>query len=241
MIVISKISNKKLLKGHRYEVFQLWNSGNNQKWLDGKLFLMGFGRYSVDNFTDTSGNPIANIDYKTNQLPVERFIKPEDVQEGEILICTSDRYKTLAKDRMYRVEKLLKKESQRVGYNGQTWTNVEYKIKLEGVTRQMKFNGWAFRKLTPEESREISLNDILHNKQPEIIKTSKIRKIEMVVNKDKTLIDFLSMSILDPNRHHLSIIEWACQKSGEKFGIKPEDFSALLELPLKDILTRIDK
>lgn len=241
MIVISKISNKKLLKGHRYEVFQLWNSGNNQKWLEGKLSLVGFGRYSVDSFTDTSGNPIANIDYKTNQLPVEMFIKPENVEEGDILICTTDRYKTLAKDHMYRVEKIIKKETQRVGFNGQTWVHVEYKIKFEGVTRQIKFNGWAFRKLTPEESREISLNNILYNKQPEIIKTSKIRKIELVVNKEKTLLDFIAMSILDRNRHHLSVVDWACQKCGEKFGINPEDYSSLLELPLKDILNKIDK
>ena len=241
MIVISKISNKKLLKGHRYEVFQLWNSGNNQRWLEGKIQLNGFGRYSVSNFTDTSGNPIANVDYKGNQVVADRFIKFEDVSEGEILICQSDRFKTLAKGRMYKVEKLYKTETKRTGYNSQSWTHVETHIRFEGVTRKLKFNGWAFRKLTPEEARDISLNNILHNKEPEIVRTSKIRKIELVDNKEKALMEFLSMSILDRNRHHLSVVDWACQKTGDKFGIKPEDFSALLELPLKDILTKIDK
>ena len=240
MIVISKIANKKLLKGHRYEVFQLWNSGNNQRWVEGKLQISGFGRYSVHNFTDTSGNPIANIDFKTNQVLVNRFIKFEDVSEGEVLVCSTDRYKTLAKDRMYRVEKLEKVEYERTGYNGQKWTSTDYSVRFEGVTRKIKFNGWAFRKLTSEESREISLNTILHNKQPEIIKTSKIRKIDLVQNKEKTLMEFLSMTLLDRNRHHLSVIDWTCKKTGEKFGITPEDFNSLLELPLKDILTKID-
>ena len=90
------------------------------------------------------------------------------------------------------------------------------------------------------ESREISLNTILHNKQPEIIKTSKIRKIDLVQNKEKTLMEFLSMTLLDRNRHHLSVIDWTCQKTGEKFRITPEDFTTLLEMPLKDILTKID-
>lgn len=240
MIVISKLSNKKLLKGHRYEIFQLWNSGNNQRWVEGKLHISGFGRYSVSNFTDTSGNPIANIDFKTNQVHVERNIKFDDVSEGEVLVCSTDRYKTLAKDCMYRIEKLEKKESERIGYNGQKWISVEHSVRFEGVTRKIKFNGWSFRKLTPEESREISLNTILHNKQPDIVKTSKIRKIELVQNKEKTLMEFLSMTLLDRNRHHLSVIDWTCKKTGEKFGITPEDFNSLLELPLKDILTKID-
>lgn len=240
MIVISKVSNKKLLKGHRYEVFQLWNSGSNQKWLEGKLQLQGFGRYSVSSFTDSSGNPIANIDYKSTTIPIHSVLKYEDISEGEVLICTSDRYKTLAKDRMYRVEKLQKIESQKKGFSGNTWTHTEYKIKFEGVTRTIKFNGWSFRKLTSEESREISLNTILHNKQPDIIKTSKIRKIDLVQNKEKTLMEFLSMTLLDRNRHHLSVVDWTCAKTGEKFGITPEDFNTLLEMPLKDILEKIN-
>lgn len=239
MIVICKVSNKKLLKGHRYEVFELWNSGKNQRWLEGKLHLKGFGRYSVTSFTDSSGNPIANIDYKSSSVSTQQILRYEDVSEGEVLICTSDRYKTLAKDRMYRIEKLQKKETQR-GQGSHTWIHRECKVKFEGVNRTIKFSGWSFRKLTPEELREISLNTILHDKQPDIIKTSKIRKIDLVPNKEKSLMNFLSMSILDTNRHHLSIVDWACQKTGEKFGITPEDYKSLLELPLKDILEKIN-
>jgi hypothetical protein len=97
MIVISKVSNKKLLKGHRYEVQNLWNDGTNQRWVEGKVQLLGFGRYSVDSFTDSSGNPLSKTNYVSAIKPPERFIKYDDCKEGEILVCDSDHYKTLAK------------------------------------------------------------------------------------------------------------------------------------------------
>ncbi len=108
MIVISKIANKKLLKGHRYEVQNLWNNGSNQRWVEGKVQLLGFGRYSVDSFTDINGSPLPKTNYTSTQIQVERFIKFEDCKEGEILVCNSDHYKTLAKGSMYKIEKLEK-------------------------------------------------------------------------------------------------------------------------------------
>jgi len=113
MIVISKISNKKLLKDHRYEVKNLWNGGSNQKWLEGKIELE-FGRYSVDYFTDSSGLPIGKIDYKSVITP--KYINFEDVSVGEILVCNSEHYKTMAKGSMYKIEKLECIETDRVGW-----------------------------------------------------------------------------------------------------------------------------
>ena len=239
MIVVSKIANKKLLKGHRYEVQHLWNSGNNQRWVEGKVQLVGFGRYSVDNFTDGSGNPLPKTNYKSTQPQVERFIKFEDCKEGEILVCNSDHYKTLAKGSMYKIEKLEKKETEVTGFGGRKWNRVDTTIKFEGI-RKLKFNGWSFRKLTPEESREISLGSILNGEEPSIVKTTDIRKIDMTANKEKSLMEVIAKTILDENRHHLSIIEWSCQKTGQKMRIKPEDFKDLLDMKLSDILTKIE-
>lgn len=241
MIVVSKISNKKLLKGHRYEVQNLWNDGTNQRWVEGKVQLVGFGRYSVDSFTDSSGNPIQKTNYVPTQPQVERFIKYEDCKVGEILVCNSDHYKTLAGGSMYKIEKLEKTESVRSGWGGKCWTHTEATLKFEGINRKLKFNGWAFRKLTPEETREISLGSILNGEEPVIIKTTAIRKIDMVVNKEKSLMEVISKTIIDVNRHHLSIIDWSCQKTGEKMRINPDDFKELLDMKLSDILALIEK
>lgn len=240
MIVISKIANKKLLKGHRYEVQNLWNAGNNQRWIERKVQLIGFGRYSVDSFTDTNGNALPNSNYVSTQPQVERFIKFEDCKEGEILVCNSDHYKTLAKGSMYKIEKLEKIETEKNTWSGKSWTHSETKIKFEGIKRKLKFNVWAFRKLTPEESRNILLGAILTGEEPTIVKTTDIRKIDMVANKEKSLMEVIAKTILDENRHHLTIIEWSCQKTGEKMRIKPEDFKDLLDMKLSDIIAKIE-
>jgi hypothetical protein len=241
MIVISKIANKKLLKGHRYEVQQLWNAGNNQRWVEGKVQLVGFGKYSVDSFTNTNGNPLPNTNYVSTQPQVERFIKYENCKVGEILVCNSDHYKTLAKGSMYKIEKLDKVETEVSGWGGNKWIRREESIKFEGINRKLKFNGWAFRKLTPEETRDISLGSILTGEEPDIVKTTAIRKIDMSVNKEKTLMEVIAKTLLDENRHHLTIIEWSCQKTGEKLRIKPDDFKDILDMKLSDILDKIEK
>ena len=61
----------------------------------------------------------------------------------------------------------------------------------------------------------------------------------MISNKELELMCMLSKSIIDPNRHHLSIIDWACQKSGTNLGIIPNDYTTLLNMSLKDILEKI--
>jgi hypothetical protein len=62
------------------------------------------------------------------------------------------------------------------------------------------------------------------------------RKFDHVDNKNKALLEILSKSILDPNRHKLDVIDWACIKSDSKLGVKKEDFSEILNLTLKEIL-----
>jgi hypothetical protein len=249
MIVISKVSNKRLIKGHRYEVQSLFNNGSNQRWIEGKIKLVGSGRFSVDNFTDAAGSPIAKINYQSPLKEVDRFVKFEDCKEGDILVCLSDNYKTMARGSMYKIEKLEKKEISRgggggggsnFGYSGLR-TYHDHNIKFVGLKRKLKFNQWNFRKLTAEELREVSLGQILSNEEPNIVKSSDIRKIDLIENKEKMLMAIISRTILDVNRHHLSIVDWSCQKTGEKYRIKPEDFNKILDMKLSEILEILEK
>jgi len=239
MIVICKKPTKRLLKGVRYESGSLWNDGSNQRWLEGKVEILGVGRFSVDNFTDTNGGPLP----KTNVIlpvPSQEILKIQDLNKGDILICKSDSYKTLGKGCMYQIEKISIISIQRTNWSGQPYTHTEEKIKFVGIPRTLKFSHWRFRKLNPQESREISLNSVLHGKEPEIVKSKDTRKIDLVSNKELELMSVLSKSIIDTNRHHLSIIDWACQKSSLNLGLNPNDYTDMLNMTLKEILEKIE-
>ena len=239
MIVICKKPTKRLVKGVRYETGSLYNDGTNQRWQEGTVEILGVGRFVVDNFTDENGNPLPKTNIIIPRAPI-RNLEFSDLAKGDILVCTSDSYKTLGKGCMYQIEELKSVSSQKVGWNKQTYTHVEKSIKFVGIPRTLKFSPWRFRKLTAQEAREISLNSVLHGEEPVIVKSKDIRKIELVANKELELMSMLSKSIIDPNRHHLSIIDWACQKSGTNLGITSDDYSYLMNMTLKDILEKIE-
>jgi len=239
MIVICKKGTKKMVKGLRYEVLNLWNDGTCARWQEGKIEILGFGRFVVGNFTDTDGKPIPKIKI-VNPLPRVVNLEFTNLRKGDILVCKSDRYKTIAKDAMYKIESLKEVVTAKMGWNKQPYNHTERTIKLEGIPRSMKFNSWVFRKLTPEESREINLNKILHNEDAKIITDSKTRKIDLVINKNLELMKNLSRSIVDENRHHLSILDWACYKTGSTMGIVKEDYNDLMNMSLKNILELIE-
>jgi len=239
MIVICKRPTKRLVKGVRYETGSLYNSGNNQRWQEGTVEILGIGRFVVDNFTTTDGNPLPKTNIVVQPTHLEQLTF-EQLTKDDILVCTSDSYKTLGKGCMYQIEELKSVSSQKVGWNKQTYTHVEKSIKFVGIPRTLKFSPWRFRKLTAQEAREISLNSVLHGEEPVIVKSKDIRKIELVANKELELMSMLSKSIIDPNRHHLSIIDWACQKSGTNLGITTDDYATILNMSLKDILEKIE-
>ena len=240
MIVICKKPTKRLVKGVRYETGSLYNSGNNQRWQEGTVEILGIGRFVVDNFTTTDGNPLPKTNIVVQPTHLEQLTF-EQLTKGDILVCTSDSYKTLGKGCMYQIEELKSVSSQKMGWNKQPYTHVEKSIKFVGIPRTLKFSPWRFRKLSAQEAREISLNSVLHGEEPVIVKSKDIRKIELVANKELELMSALSKSIIDPNRHYLSIIDWACQKSGENLGITSDDYTTILNMSLKDILEKIEK
>jgi len=239
MIVICKKETKRIVKGLRYKVKSIWNSGSNARWLEGKLELEGVdGRLSCKNFTDANGNDLPKIDILSKREVIDRP-KFEHLKAGDILVCTSDEYKTLIKDAMYKIEKVESISKDRK-YSIQKIVYTENFIKFEGIERRLKWSSWRFRRLTPDESREMSLNSILNEGGDNIIKTSKLRKIDHSPNKLLTLMQILSKSVIDPNRHQLSVVDWACKKIGVNLSINNTDYSELLEMPLKDILQKID-
>jgi hypothetical protein len=236
MILICKKETKRTLKGVRYEVNNLWNNGNNQRWIEGKVEIKNVGRFNVKNFTDLNGNPVPNINYTNpKSSKTGNTLKFKDIKVGDILVCQVDSYKTLIKGGMYKVtEKSIETGDSYGGFARDTF------IRLLGVNRKLKFNPWKFRTLSAEEARDISLKSILDDKEPEIITTTKFRKIDVSANKDKELVEALCLSILDKNRHHLSIIDWACEKTGKKLGINKEDYKEILNLKLSDIIKILD-
>lgn len=238
MIVICKKPTKKLVKGLRYEVHALYNSGKNQRWLEGKVEIKGFGRFVVSNFTDTDGKPLPTTDIIALRPQINR-LEFSQLKKGDILVCVSDSYKTLVKNGMYKIEQLVETTSDRKYYSGGTFQHREQSIKFEGISRKIKFSSWRFRTLTSQEVREMSLSTLLEGKEADIIKSSKIRKIDLVANKKLELMKNLSKSIIDENRHHLSILEWACLKTGQNLNIVKEDYNELLNMKLSEILEKI--
>ncbi len=239
MITVCKKGTKRLVKGVRYEILNLWNDGTNQKWREGKLQIEGVGTFSVTNFTDDNGKPLPNINIIAPIAPLNR-LEFDKLKEGDIIVCETDNYKTLASGVMYKIDKLIEKTEQKKTWNNQTFNYKEQKIKFVGINRTFKFNSWGFRNLTPTETREISLNKILHNQDVEVMKTSDIRKIELCSNKNLELMKVLSRSIIDPNRHHLSIVEWGCVKIGDKLRLESSDYDSIINMSLKDILASIE-
>ena len=239
MIVICKKSTKKLVKGVKYNAIGLWNSGINNSTHEGNAFIENFGMYSINNFTDIDGKPLPKIVINIKP-PNNESLDFKDVKKGDILVCKNDQYKTLIKGGKYIIDELNENPSIYINWNGVKCSRIVKTIKFEGIKRHFSFNGWAFRKLTKSETREMSLGSVLNNEELDIIKTGKVNKFDFIDNKELELIKILSKSILDPNRHQLSIIDWACQMSSNNIGITPNNYNMFMNMTLKEILELIE-
>jgi hypothetical protein len=236
MVVICRKDTKRLVKGLRYTVQNLWNDGTNQRWIEGKIEIKGFGRFVVGNFTDINGNDLPKINFITPPtLNQNDRIKFEDISKGDILVCNTDGYKTMIKGGMYKVE-----DKEEYVYKVGSFNRKDNYIKFFGIKRKLKFNHWNFRNLDTDEKREMSLKNILDNEEVNFIKTSKLRKIDMVANKEIELLRILCKSILDDSRHHLSVLDWAIRKSGSDMSINKEDYESIMNLTISQILEKFN-
>jgi hypothetical protein len=217
-------SNKKLLKGQLYDcnyidtTFHRWNNtvSNRRTNLVG---LVGFGSYSTSGFRMEDGSPIP-MDYLYDKRPKYTSPYEQDINVGDWVICNTNSFKSLIKGQKYQVEEVIKAK-------GDVRWNNKHKIKLKGSKRFVDF-GWNFKIVPKDESREIALNAIFG----ENVLAGEVGKID---DKELILVKALAKSILDPNRHRLSIVEWAIEKYG-KCGITQDDFKNLLNKKLKSIL-----
>ncbi len=235
-----KNNSKKLLNGVAYNLTKLRNDGTNNKIVEGTLEISeSYGSFKAINFVDYFGKELPKTNILGNTQPPGRRYGTEyvSVKEGDIIVCQADTFKTLAKNGRYVIEEVMLKETT----SSSGYVRRENYIRFVGIPRKYRYyGGWRFRKLNQEESREIQLAGILENKDPEFIKTSKIRKIDLVENKERELMVVLSKSILDRHRHAISILDWGIRMHGDKLRTKKEDFEPLLDMKLKDILKLID-
>jgi hypothetical protein len=232
MKVIAKKGNRKLLKGHAYEVDFFNNDSNNNsqgyRYAYKRLSIPGKGWYNCDDFTLTDGNPLPPTTY-------DKRVKTEptkitDLKKGDIVVCQSDsRFKYLIEGGKYRISDI------RVQSSG-SWSSGD--IRLEGYNRWLMWSPWSFRKLSLQESRDLALSQIFDKEENFSVEFK--RKFEQKENKDQVLIETLAKSMLDRHRHELGLVDWACEKSGGHLKLSPEDFNHLMDKPLKEIIEMFD-
>ena len=225
MRVISLKSNTKLLKGVAYDAESFNNTNTGSRWDQHRIRIKfpsgGQGSYLCKNFTDTSGNPLPQINYVSpNHTPIER-LDVTTLKANDIVVCNSDKYKYLLKGGKYRVLEVA---------DANTWTA---QIRLEGYSRFIRFNNWSFRKLSLQETREIALSQIFN--LPENFSVDFIRKFEKENNKTKILLQALSKSILDPYRHEYGVLDWTIEKTKNQ-DLKKDDFNEIMNMTLSEVL-----
>ena len=239
MVVVCKKGTVKLVKGLPYQVVALENSKKDRI---GRAWIKDIGWYSVNNFETTDNKPLPKIDIARKIENVEEPLEFSQLSKGDILICKSDSYKTLVKGGMYKINELSSVSKQMKNWSGGTYTHTDNYVRFEGVSRKLMFSSWRFKKLPTDQAREMALEQILHDAPDKVTRTDfkNLRKIEHIENKDNELMQVLAKSIIDVNRHKLSIVDWAVQQLGRKMDLERSDYSHLMNMKLKDILKLID-
>lgn len=239
MVVICKKATIKLVKGLPYQVVALENSKKDRI---GRVRIKDIGWYTVNNFETTDGKPLPKIDIAYKREYIEDPLEFSQLSKGDILICKSDSYKTLVKGGMYKISELSSVSKQMKNWSGGTYTHIDNYVRFEGVSRKLMFSSWRFKRVPTDQVREMALEQILHDAPDKVTRTDfrNLRKIEHIENKDNELMSVLAKSILDVNRHKLSIVEWAVQQLGRKMDLERGDYSHLMDMKLKDILKLID-
>jgi hypothetical protein len=232
MIVIAKRNTKRIIKGHRYEVDRIFSMG--------RILIRGIGSFQLSGFTDTNGNEIKPVDWTSTSYVPRTYQKIDfsKLKKGDILVCRNNNYKSFIKDKMYKILDLKIKKVSYKSWNGSTIVREEEFVKFVGINRWIKLNSWSFRVLNTNESRELSLRTLL-SEEVDIVMDPSLRGIDVIDEKESELIKILAKSILDPNRHHLTVIEWACSKIGNNLRVNPSDFDPYLNLTLREILEKI--
>lgn len=237
MEVLCKVATKKLVKDVVYKAIALKNIDPT---CIGRVYIDNIGWYSVNNF-EIDGKPLPKKEIKLEK-EVRFSLEFKDLSKGDILFCRCDSYKSLMRNKMYKIRELSTTSKQYMSYNGTLQTSYENYVRFEGVSRKLLFNQWRFERMPTDEAREMTLEQVLNDVPDKVTRSDfkNLKKIDFVENKNKELMKFLSKSILDGNRHHLSIVEWTVKQLGKNMDLEINDYDKLLDLPLKDILKLIE-
>jgi hypothetical protein len=227
MIVICKKNTLKLIKGKRYELQSIRNTRGA-----GYVKIKNLGSYTVKNFTDIDNKPLPSIDWDDSNQNYEK-VDFSTLKKGDLLIPIYSNSKRLLNGKIYKIVDLRSLEKKPNSYYQPNY------VKFEGYDRFLKFNSWCYRKPNKDLIREIQLGSILDNEEYSFVIDAKKRSIEQVDDMNKELIYNIAKSIIDKARHDLSVVDWACQKTGKKLDIKPSDYKELLKMSLGDIIDMV--
>lgn len=234
MRVKSIVDTRKLVKGQIYDAVGLINDPKNpprSSWIAETIFISkGYNveRFNANHFVLESGAPIPKVNIS---IPDEyKQLDFSDIKIGDILVYKSDNLKCLIKGAKYIVED--KKKSGNYGGS----------IKFKGVSRWLCFSSWKFRPASKSEIREDSLLQILEGRESGVIEKEPDSRIDSTGDKkNKNLIQFLSKSIINNNRHGMDIIDWSIKKEAKNWKLKREDYDKIIDLPLREVLKMIDE
>jgi hypothetical protein len=247
MKVICTGNTKRLVKGSTYEVIDLKNinTGGNyfRPYIVIKLNDTTNCRLHIRNFKLENGDPLPEINWSSDEWKnsqteygQSRISSTNPIKIGDYVSYTRNSHKGLIPYKIYKVSNV--REFQHKSYGGTTWTELE--LQVEGSRRFYKT--YSFRKCTPQVTREISLNTLFDEETGVMSVDKSIRKIDTYddTSKEKLLIKILMSASLDMNRNNMTIIEWACNKTGNQYDVKPDDFNSIITNSLSSILDKLD-
>lgn len=242
MKVISKVDNKKLIKGVSYEVVKLKNLNNgNSKWfypsVTVRLNSKSKKTFSVNSFTLENGDELPkinytsedqkyNIDYNVN--PYEYRISEDNIKEGDYVVYIRNSHSSLVYGKKYKIKEVRKRERNH--------HYILIDIKLEGSNRFYRTN--SFRRCTVDELRDTNLKLLMDDESDVVEIDKKKRKFDFYSDEEKNilLLEALFSSAMDKNRNNLSIVDWVIKKVAKQYKIKSDDYSNLMDKNLKEIL-----
>lgn len=247
MKVICNTNTTKLVKGATYDVVVISNIASPSRSFI-IVSVSGKGvRGNIKSFSNLDGTPIAS-DYKAPSASIEpiddyklRLTNEgvKDLKKGDYVVSTYSS-KTIEKGRMYIVSDVNYTEKQVARTFGSgTYTIVNAKLKVNG------YGGWLspyrFRKLSVQESRDVSLSVVM-DEEVKVDKANSDRRLDRQ-NEDrkrKMLLGSLFQAIMDPYRNNMSVVEWAVKKTGKKYGLTEDDLKPYLNMKLSQIVKMLE-
>lgn len=245
MKVICKKSTARLVKGGIYEVNRLIaGSSINRPY----LLLKGFGRHSINSFSNMDGTPIERKDWTSPDYnTVSEEIKNTNISDvrvlkkGDLVVCRHQFSKYIDLNKIYKIAEIKYEEKMIAG----TWS-INHKLrnqslKIEGYNKWL--SPYRFRLCTTQEKRTISLSGLLGDQTGITSVEMKSRRIDRIygLEKDKIILSTLFSAIVDPSRNNATIIEWAAKKGKRNYDINEKDFEPFSKLKISDIINIFEK